>query len=81
MIYALFPQASVSIHVLWGKNKQNTVLAVGKSILNKTSNTQIGDLMLEYGGGGHNAAGTCQIDNDKIETVLEEVTEKIIKSS
>jgi nanoRNase/pAp phosphatase (c-di-AMP/oligoRNAs hydrolase) len=81
MIYALFPQTSVSIHVIWGKNKQNTVFAVGKSILNKTSQTEIGDLMLEYGGGGHSAAGTCQVDNLKADEKLEEIVEKIIKSS
>ena len=77
MIYALFPQCNVSIHVLWGRNKQNTVLAVGKSILNKTSETHIGNLMLEYGGGGHNAAGTCQVNNLKADEILEEVIEKI----
>ncbi len=81
MIYALFPQTSVSIHVMWGKNKQNTVLAVGKSILNKTSKTQIGKLMLEYGGGGHQAAGTCQISNLKADEVLDEIVQKIIQSS
>lgn len=81
MIYALFPQASVSIHVLWGKNKQNTVLAVGKSILNKTSNTKIGNLMLEYGGGGHDAAGTCQVSNLKADEKLDEIIQKIIASS
>ncbi len=81
MIYALFPQASVSIHAIWGKNKQNTVFAVGKSILNKTSNTKIGNLMLEYGGGGHDAAGTCQIDNLKSSEALEEIIEKIVKTS
>lgn len=81
MIYALFPNASVSIHILWGKNKQNTVLAVGKSILNKTSKTKIGDLMLEYGGGGHDAAGTCQIGNLKADETLSEIVEKIIASS
>ncbi len=81
MIYALFPQCSVSIHVLWGRNKQNTVLAVGKSILNKTSQTHIGNLMLEYGGGGHTAAGTCQVNNLKADEILEEIIEKIQKSS
>ena len=81
MIYALFPQASVSVHVIWGKNKQNTVFAVGKSILNKTSQTKIGNLMLEYGGGGHDAAGTCQVDNLKADEKLEEIVEKIIKTS
>ncbi len=81
MIYALFPQCSVSIHVLWGKNKQNTVFAVGKSILNKTSKTKIGQLMLENGGGGHDAAGTCQVDNLKADEILTEIIDKIIATS
>jgi len=81
MIYALFPQASVSIHVIWGKNKQNTVFAVGKSILNKTSKTKIGNLMLENGGGGHDAAGTCQVDNLKANEILDGIIEKIIATS
>lgn len=70
MIYALYPQINISIHVLWGLKKQNTVMATGKSIFNRTSKTDIGALMLKYGGGGHTAAGTCQVPNDKAETVL-----------
>jgi nanoRNase/pAp phosphatase (c-di-AMP/oligoRNAs hydrolase) len=77
MIYALFPQVNISLHVLWGKNKQNTVFAIGKSILNRTSKTNVGDLCLEYGGGGHNAAGTCQVDNLKAEELLVEISDKI----
>ena len=73
MIYALFPQANISIHVIWGFKKQNTVFAVGKSILDRSSKTNVGELMLKNGGGGHNAAGTCQIDNDKCEDVLQEL--------
>jgi nanoRNase/pAp phosphatase (c-di-AMP/oligoRNAs hydrolase) len=78
MIYALFPETSISIHVMWGLNKLNTVFATGKSIINRTSNTNIGELMLKYGGGGHENAGTCQVDNDDAEKVLGELTEKII---
>ncbi|MCI5059769.1 MAG: exopolyphosphatase [Alphaproteobacteria bacterium] len=77
MIYALFPQCAVSIHVIWGRNKQNTVLAAGKSILNKTNKAKIGDIMLEYGGGGHDAAGTCQVNNLKADEVLEEIIERL----
>ena len=77
MIYALFPQATVSVHVLWGLRKQNTVLAVGRSIVDRSSTFDIGALMLEYGGGGHEAAGTCQIDNDNAETALAEVVDRI----
>lgn len=70
IIYALFPETNISIHVLWGLKNQNTVFATGKSILNRSSKTNIGALMLEYGGGGHENAGTCQVSNDMAEDVL-----------
>lgn len=73
MIYALHPAANVSIHVLWGLKQQNTVLACGKSIVNRTSRSNIGALMLEHGGGGHEAAGTCQVDNNQADAVLAEL--------
>lgn len=62
---------------MWGFKKQNTVFAVGKSIFNKTSKTNIGELMLQYGGGGHAAAGTCQVEHVDAERVLKELIEKI----
>jgi nanoRNase/pAp phosphatase (c-di-AMP/oligoRNAs hydrolase) len=77
MIYALFPEANISIHVLWGLKNQNTVFATGKSILDRSSKTNVGDLMLQYGGGGHQAAGTCQVDNDKAGQVLQELIARI----
>jgi len=77
MIYALFPDTNISIHVLWGLKNQNTVFATGKSILNRSSKTNIGELMLKYGGGGHQNAGTCQVENDKAEAVLLELIAKI----
>jgi nanoRNase/pAp phosphatase (c-di-AMP/oligoRNAs hydrolase) len=77
LIYALYPQCNISIHVLWGLKKQNTVFATGKSILDRGSKTSVGELMLAYGGGGHAAAGTCQIDNEKAEGVLKELIAKI----
>ena len=77
MIYALFPQTNISIHVLWGLNQENTVFATGKSILNRTSKTDIGALMLKYGGGGHENAGTCQVENDEAATVLQELIDQI----
>jgi nanoRNase/pAp phosphatase (c-di-AMP/oligoRNAs hydrolase) len=73
MVYALNPDVNISMHVMWGKQKQNTVLAVGKSIFNKTSKTDIGTLLLAYGGGGHANAGTCQVahqDADRVRRAL-----------
>ncbi|XZO01160.1 MAG: exopolyphosphatase [Microcoleus sp.] len=81
VIYALFPQCNISIHALWGLKQQNTVFAVGKSIFNKTSQVNIGHLMLKYGGGGHMNAGTCQIENDKASKVLNELIAQIDRDS
>ena len=77
MIYALFPQTNISIHAMWGLQKQNTVFATGKSILDRSSKTNVGELMLQYGGGGHHAAGTCQVANDQAETTLQALIAKI----
>lgn len=78
MLYAMYPECKVSIHVLWGLRQQNTVFAVGRSILDRSSQVNIGSLMLARGGGGHEAAGTCQIANDVAEAKLSELVREIL---
>lgn len=73
MIYALYPDAEISIHVAWGFRKQNTAVMIGKSIVNKASNADIGELCLKYGGGGHHNAGTCQLENDTVDAQLPDI--------
>ena len=73
MIYTLYPEAQISIHVAWGFKKQNTAVMIGKSIINKASNADIGELCLKYGGGGHRNAGTCQLDNETVDAQLPEI--------
>ncbi|CAH8229596.1 exopolyphosphatase [Vibrio aestuarianus] len=77
IIYALFPQCNISIHKMWGFQKQNIVFATGKSIFDRSSKTNIGALMLKYGGGGHQAAGTCQIAIEQAEQVEKELIKQI----
>ena len=73
MIYALYPQAQISVHVAWGFRKQNTAVMIGKSIVNKASEVDIGELCLKYGGGGHRNAGTCQLENDVVDSQLPDI--------
>ena len=73
MIYALYPEAQISVHVAWGFKKQNTAVMIGKLIVNKGSQVDIGALCLKYGGGGHRNAGTCQLDNDKVDQQLPDI--------
>jgi nanoRNase/pAp phosphatase (c-di-AMP/oligoRNAs hydrolase) len=77
MIYAVYPQCNISIHVMWGFQKQNTVLATGKSIFDRGSKSNVGELMLKYGGGGHQAAGTCQVAHEKAEETLNALIKQI----
>ena len=73
VIYALFPQCNISIHVMWGLKKQNTVFATGKSIFDRSAKTNVGELMLKYNGGGHHAAGTCQVPHEQHDECLAEL--------
>ena len=77
MVYALNPTCTASVHALWGKQRRNTVLAVGKSIFERSSKADVGALMLRYGGGGHAAAGTCQVPHEEADRVLDEVVEAL----
>ncbi len=81
MIYALHPRCRVSMHVMWGLKQQNTVFAIGKSIFDRTSSVDVGALCLTYGGGGHEAAGTCQIENIAAEGVMAKLIEQITRAT
>ena len=80
MVYALFPETQISIHVAWGFKQQNTAVMIGKSIVNRGSNADIGAVCLQYGGGGHRNAGTCQLDNDKVDTELPVIIDMLNKA-
>jgi nanoRNase/pAp phosphatase (c-di-AMP/oligoRNAs hydrolase) len=77
MVYALYPEARVSVHIIWGRQKLNTVFACGKSILDRSSPVDIGEVMLRYGGGGHLAAGTCQVPHEDSPRVLAEIIDAL----
>jgi len=71
--YVLFPEQNVSVRIIWGRMQQNVVLTVGYSIFNQTCKVDIGSLMLKFGGGGHQAVGTCQVPADGWEDRLAEI--------
>ena len=62
-VYAMYPRCNISMHIIPGKQGVNTVFAIGKSVLDRSSAMDVGKMMLENGGGGHKAVGTCQLDN------------------
>lgn len=77
IVYSLFPQCNISMHCLWGRQKANSVFTLGKSIFDRSCSTDVGELCLQYGGGGHQAAGTCQVALKDAERVKQELIKKI----
>lgn len=78
MIYAQFPQCDLSMHVMWGRERMNTVYTLGKSIFGGRNKIEVGDLMLRHGGGGHSAAGTCQGPNETAEVLKQTLIQQLL---
>lgn len=71
--YVLFPNQNISVRIFWGLNKQNMVFSCGHSVINRTSKTDVGALMLKYGGGGHRKVGSCQVPARDWEQIRDEI--------
>ncbi len=81
VVYAMFPECDISMHVMWGRERQNTVYTIGKSIFDRGNPVDIGEMMLGYGGGGHHAAGTCQGPNSTADDLKAELIERLVSMS
>lgn len=77
VVYSLHPKQNISLWIVDGRGKQNCPIAVGHSIINRTSKTNVGALLLQYGGGGHHQVGTCQVPYDDADKVIEELLTRI----
>ena len=79
--YALFPETNISLHIFWDREKKNTVIAVGKSIFDRSSRYNAGMGMLKYGGGGHEGAGTCQVPNERADEIMRNIIQDISEAA
>ena len=70
MIYSMYPEQNISAWIVSGRGGLGCSAAVGYSILNRTCEVNVGSLMLKYNGGGHKKVGTCQFNNENMETEL-----------
>jgi len=77
VIYAMYPDQNVDVRVMAGKNQENVVFACGHSILNRSCQTNIGELMLEFGGGGHKVVGTCQLPSENWQDKLDKIIKRL----
>ena len=81
MIYSMYPQQNISVWIVSGRRGKGCSAAVGYSVLNRTSDVNVGRLMLKYGGGGHKAVGTCQFSEENMDEMLPKMLEELISLS
>ncbi len=81
MIYSLYPEQNISAWIVQGKGGKGCSVAVGYSVLNRTSHVDVGSLMLKYGGGGHKAVGTCQFSDEDMEQMLPKLIDELVQAS
>jgi nanoRNase/pAp phosphatase (c-di-AMP/oligoRNAs hydrolase) len=77
MVYSLFPKQNISLWIVDGRGKLNVAIAVGHSIINRTSKTNVGSLLLQYDGGGHHQVGTCQVPYDDADEAIDELVARM----
>ncbi len=79
LVYSLYPDKNISVWIVSGRGGKGCSCAVGYSVLNRTSNVDVGSLMLKYGGGGHKAVGTCQFDDEAMEEQVKNLLKEIVE--
>jgi nanoRNase/pAp phosphatase (c-di-AMP/oligoRNAs hydrolase) len=77
LVYSIYPEQNISMWIVDGRGKQNCPIAMGHSVINRTSKTDVGSLLLGYGGGGHHQVGTCQVPYDEADRVIDELVTKL----
>ncbi|MDR0867911.1 MAG: exopolyphosphatase [Planctomycetota bacterium] len=76
LIYTMYPDANVEMRIFRGFNG-SVVIAVGKSIFNRTCKVNIGEMLRNYGGGGHDGAGTTQVPSEDADHFIKEIADKL----
>jgi oligoribonuclease NrnB/cAMP/cGMP phosphodiesterase (DHH superfamily) len=75
--YVLYPRQNISLRIFDAKIEELAMIAIGHSILNRTSTVDVGSLALKYGGGGHRQVGSCQVKHDDVDKTISEMLQVI----
>ncbi len=79
LIFTLFPQGNIQVKVEDDSQRENTTaISVGYNIFNPTSNVNVGELLKNYGGGGHKVVRSSRVPNDRAEQAIKEIVEAVM---
>jgi hypothetical protein len=71
LVYTLFPSTNVSVKLFNDKQRSGqTGISVGKNIFDRSSTINVGELLTQFGGGGHEGAGSCRVPDENVDKAL-----------
>jgi len=79
LVFTMFPECNVEMRIFAGLG-DTTVVALGRSIFNRSCKVNVGELAAGYGGGGHPGASTAQLAPDVAEKSLKEILQTLKKN-
>jgi len=81
LIFTLFPQGNIQVKVAHDSQRENTTaISVGYNIFNPTSSVNVGELLKNYGGGGHKVVGSSRVPNESAESAIAEILAAVTES-
>ena len=81
LIFTLFPQGNIQVKVAHDSQRENTTaISVGYNIFNPTSSVNVGELLKNYGGGGHKVVGSSRVPDERAESAIAEILAAVTES-
>ena len=82
LIFTLFPKGNIQVKVAHDSQRENTTaISVGYNIFNPTSNVNVGELLKNYGGGGHKVVGSSRVPNERAEQSIKEILAAVTETT
>jgi len=76
-VFALFSRCNVNVRVYDHRDVTKVMVAVGKSIFDRSNTHHIGDLMAKYGGGGLEGAGSCPLPVNGADGIINDIVKRL----
>ena len=81
LVFTLFPESTVNMKVRFkNKKKDQVILSIGHNIFNRKCKVNIGNLVKNFGGGGHFGAGSCCVEFKKFQESLADIVDILLKN-
>jgi oligoribonuclease NrnB/cAMP/cGMP phosphodiesterase (DHH superfamily) len=81
LVYTLFPEAIVSVRIKYDDSgKKNIAVSVGHSIFNRKCNVNVGNMLKQFGGGGHKGAGACRFPSNKANLFIPQIISTLLEN-